>query len=49
MWGTVLSDPLAIVDLVGRYPANYLMARMPVRRHRSFEIPEMPPELLMGY
>ena len=30
VWGTVLSDPLAIVDLVGRRPANYLMARMPV-------------------
>ena len=30
MWGTVLSDPLAIVALVGRRPANQLMARMPV-------------------
>ena len=30
MWGTVLSDPLAIVDSVGRHPADYLMARMPV-------------------
>ena len=30
VWGTVLSDPLAIADLVGRRPANYLMARMPV-------------------
>ena len=30
MWGTVLSDPLAIVALVGRRPANKLMARMPV-------------------
>ena len=49
VWGTVLSDPLAIVDLVGRYPANHLMARMPVRRHRSFEKRTMPPYLLMGY
>ena len=32
VWGTVLSDPLAIVDLVGRYPANYLIARMPIQR-----------------
>ena len=30
MWGTVLSDPLAIAALVGRRPANKLMARMPV-------------------
>ena len=30
MWGTVLSDPLPIVALVGRRPANKLMARMPV-------------------
>ena len=30
MWGTVLSDPLPIVALVGRRPANQLMGRMPV-------------------
>ena len=30
VWGTVLSDPLAIVDSVGRHPADHLMARMPV-------------------
>ena len=30
VWGTVLSDPLPINDLVGRHPANYLMGRMPV-------------------
>ena len=27
MWGTFLSEPLSIVDLVGRYPANYLIGR----------------------
>ena len=32
VWGTVLSDPLAIVALVGRRPANQLMARMPAPR-----------------
>ena len=31
MWGTFLSEPLGIVDLVGRYPANYLMPREPIR------------------
>ncbi len=31
MWGVVLSDPLPIVALVGRYPANQLMERMAVR------------------
>ena len=30
VWGTVLSNPLAIAALVGRRPANQLMARMPV-------------------
>ena len=29
VWGASLSGPLAIVALVGRYPANQLMARMP--------------------
>ena len=29
MWGTFLSEPLSIVGLVGRYPANCLMERMP--------------------
>ena len=29
MWGTFLSEPLRIVALVGRYPANWLMRRMP--------------------
>ena len=37
VWGTVLSDPLPIVALVGRCPANQLMGRMPVPlRPRSF-------------
>ena len=30
VWGTVLSDPLPIVDSVGPHPAYYLMGRMPV-------------------
>ena len=30
MWGTFLSEPLRIVGLVGRCPANYLMRRMPI-------------------
>ena len=33
MWGTFLSEPLSIVDLVSRYLTNYLMERMPIR-HR---------------
>ena len=31
MWGTFLSEPLRIVALVGRYPANKLMRRMAIR------------------
>ena len=30
VWGTFLSEPLIIVALVGRYPANQLMIRMPI-------------------
>ena len=30
MWGTFLSEPLLIVGLVGRYPANNLMERIPI-------------------
>ena len=30
MWLVVLSDQLPIVDLVGYYPANYLMGRRPI-------------------
>ena len=42
VWGTILSDPLAIVALVGRRPANKLMARMPVPRRRVFHRHGMP-------
>ena len=34
MWGTFLSEPLPIVALVGRYPANQLMGRIPIA-HRN--------------
>ena len=30
MWGAFLSEPRRIVGLVGRYPANCLMRRMPI-------------------
>ncbi len=30
MWGTFLSEPLSIIDSVGRYPADYLMERIPI-------------------
>ena len=37
MWGTFLSEPLRIVALVGRHPANKLMRRMPIpHRNGSF-------------
>ena len=36
MWGTFLSEPLRIVGLVGRYPANCLMRRMPIPRRNRF-------------
>ena len=27
MWGPLLSEPLLIIGLVGRYPPNYLIRR----------------------
>ena len=35
MWGTFLSEPLSIDALVGRYPANNLMERIPIRYRNS--------------
>ena len=42
MCGTILLDPVAIVALVGRYPTNQLMARMPTRDRRNFNHRRMP-------
>ena len=39
MWGTFLSEPLRIVALVGRYPANQLMRRMTIRSRITPLIP----------
>ena len=36
MWGTFLSEPLRIVALVGLYPANQLMRRMPILDRNRF-------------
>ncbi len=39
MWGTFLSEPLLIVALVGRYPANKLIRRIPfLLLHISFSL-----------
>ena len=39
MWGTFLSEPLLIVALVGRYPANKLIRRIPILLlHISFTL-----------
>ena len=35
MWGTFLSEPLSIVVLVGRSPANKLMERIPIDNRNS--------------
>ena len=33
MWGTLLSEPLLIIALVGRYPPNQLIRRKPLPNH----------------
>ena len=48
MCGTILLDPVAIVALVGRYPANKLMARMPTPDRRNFNTRTMPSLCLRG-
>ena len=49
MWGTFLSEPLRIVALVGRYPANQLMRRMSIRsRIAPLNLPRCLGKLLRG-
>ncbi len=43
VWGITLSGPLSIVALVGRYPTNKLMLRMPILNRRSFKDKAMRP------
>ena len=50
MWGTSLSGPLPIVALVGRYPANQLIGRMPIRELRIWlygDAPKQPHPVLI--
>ena len=48
MWGTFLSEPLRIVALVGRCPANKLMRRMPIPDRRIFHPKGMHPRGIWG-
>ena len=48
MWGVFLSEPLCIVALVGRCPANWLMHREPIRDHLGFQTNPMRDLLLRG-
>ena len=45
----VLSHPLAIFALVGRYPTNKLIAREPLSRRNSFPGKKMPPRQIARY
>ncbi len=45
----VLSHPLAIFALVGRYPTNKLIAREPLSRRNSFPGKKMPSRQIAGY
>ena len=49
MWGTFLSEPLLIVALVGRYPANELIRRIPIPYRQSFRHQQMPLNDSMRY
>src|ERR1700745_3572851 len=45
----VLSHPLGILALVGRYPTNKLISREPLPRRNSFPAKEMPPRQIARY
>src|SRR5438552_8282269 len=45
----VLSHPLDILALVGRYPANKLISREPLPRRNSFPAEKMPPRQIARY
>ena len=49
MWPFNLSVRLLIVDLVGRYPTNYLIRREPILQRLSFGISVMRPKYVMRY
>ena len=49
MWGTFLSEPLAIVGTVGRYPAVYLMAREPIRMQSNLSTSPHAGKCVTGY
>ena len=49
MWGTFLSEPLPIVALVGRYPANKLIGRIPIHVRKTFRHILMPSCDLIRY
>ena len=49
MWGTFLSEPLWIVALVGRSPANKLIQRMSIRKRYIFNALQMLSVHLMRY
>ena len=48
VWRIILSDPLDIMALVGRYPANQLMSRRPLFQRQVFQSQPMRPGLLSG-
>ena len=48
VWGINLSVPLPIVALVSRYLTNYLILRVPISIHRSFQYQMMPLNILWG-
>ncbi len=49
VWGIILSDPLCIEALVGRYLTNKLMHRMSIFNRLNFDKEKMPFLNVMGY
>ena len=49
VWLIMLTHQLLIVDLVGRYPANYLIMRTPIQNRRSYDNKVMPLHYITVY
>ncbi len=49
MWLDILSDQLPVIGLVGHYPTNYLIGRMPLPQRLAALTLGLYPQCIMRY
>jgi hypothetical protein len=49
VWLDILSDQLPVIGLVGHYPTNYLIGRMPLPQRLAALTPGLYPQCIMRY